>query len=95
MYKPAKRMAEGTHDPANVDKYKSIKNSLKTMIRTAKLDYIKSLLSHSCHSPKFRATLWSEINKVIGRCQSQIILWFRFITGVYVLLIFLHCGCFK
>ena len=36
----AKRTAECTHDPGDVDCHKSIKNGLKTMIRAAKLHYI-------------------------------------------------------
>ena len=66
----AKCTAECACNPADVDYYKSIKNSLKTMIRTAKLDYIKSLLLHFRRSPKFAATLWSKVNEIIGRRQS-------------------------
>ena len=62
----AKRTAELTHDPGDVDCYKSIKNGLKTMIRAAKLHYIKSLLTRSCRSRKLKATLWSEVNEIIG-----------------------------
>ena len=67
----AKRIAECTHDPGDVDHYKSIKNSLKTMIRAAKLEYVRSLLTHSYRSPKFAATLWSEVNEIIRRRQSH------------------------
>ena len=62
----AKSIAECTHDPGDVDHYKSIKNSLKTMIRAAKLEYVRSLLTRSRRSPKFAATLWSEVNEIIG-----------------------------
>ena len=55
----------------DVDHYKSIKNSLKIMICSAKLEYIRSLLTHSHHSPKFTVTLWSEVNEIIGWCQSH------------------------
>ena len=58
--------AEHTHDPGDVDHYKSIKNSLKAMIRAAKLEYVRSLLTHSHCSPKFAAALWSEVNEIIG-----------------------------
>ena len=63
--------AESTYDPGDVYHYKSIKNSLKTMIRAAKLECIRSLLTRSHHSPKFAATLWSEVKEIIGWCQSH------------------------
>ena len=39
----AKCNAECTHDPGDVDHYKSIKNSLNTMIHADKLEYVRSL----------------------------------------------------
>ena len=63
----AKRTAEHTHDPDDVDRYKSIKNGLKTMMCAAKFHYIKSLLTCSRRSPTSAATLWSEVNEIIGR----------------------------
>ena len=62
----AKRAAERTHNPIDLDNYRSTKNYLKMMVCTTKLDYIKSLLMHSRHAPKFAAVFWSEINEIIG-----------------------------
>ena len=45
---PEKCTAECTHDPADADQLR--------MMCTAKLGYIKSLLTHSQHSPKLTAT---------------------------------------
>ena len=71
----AKHLAECTCDPADVAHYKSIKNSLKMAVRSAKLDYLQSLLSHARGAPQFVAILWSQVNDVIGRtklCKSPL-----------------------
>ena len=53
----AKRVAERTHNPVDLDNYRSIKNQLKMMVCTAKMDYVRSLLMRSRHAPKFAAVL--------------------------------------
>ena len=62
----AKCAADRNHNPVDLDNYRSIKNRLKMMVCTAKMDYIKSLLKRSRHAPKFAAVIWSEINEIIG-----------------------------
>ena len=42
------------------------KNKLKSAIRSAKLDYLRSLLCRARHTPRFAADLWSEINDTVG-----------------------------
>ena len=51
--------------------YKSIKYKSKFAIRSAKLDYLKSLLSCAHQTPQFAATLWSEINDIFGCLRKQ------------------------
>ena len=40
----AKRLADRTHDPMDISWYKQIKNNLKCLICSAKLEYLCSLL---------------------------------------------------
>ena len=63
----AKRLADRTQDPVNISQYKMIKNDLKCQIRSAKLGYLHSLLVRARQVPQFAATLWSEVNNIIGR----------------------------
>ena len=53
----AKRLADHSKALSDVSLYKATKNKLKSAIRSAKLDYIKSLLSCSRQTPQFAATL--------------------------------------
>ena len=62
----AKRCAERTHDPADIDHYKTIKSHLKSMIRSSKLSCLQSLLRQARHAPRFAATLWLQVNEAIG-----------------------------
>ena len=55
----------------DIDYYKTIKNYLKSMIRSSKLNYLQSLLRQACHAPRFAATLWSQVNEVIGRTKHH------------------------
>ena len=64
----AKRHAERTRDP---DYYKIIKNHFKSMIHSSKLNYLQSLLRQACHAPRFAATLWSQVNEVIGQTKHH------------------------
>ena len=56
----------------DISRYKQIKNNLKCLIRSAKLEYLGSLLRWARQTPQFAATLWSEVNNVIGHkvCQT-------------------------
>ena len=63
----AKRLADRTQDPVDISQYKMIKNNLKCQIRSAKLGYLHSLLVRARQVPQFAATLWSEVNNIIGR----------------------------
>ena len=47
----AKRRAERTRDSVDIDYYKTIKNNLKSMIRSSKLNYLQSLLCQARHAP--------------------------------------------
>ena len=67
----AKRRAERTRDSVDIDYYKTIKNYLKSMIRSSKLNYLQSLLRQACHAPRFAATLWSQVNEFIGRTKHH------------------------
>ena len=44
----AKHVAERTCDPVDIVRYKTIKNSLKMAVHSAKLEYLQSLLNHAC-----------------------------------------------
>ena len=63
----AKHHAERTHNPADIDHYKTVKNHFKSMIRSSKLSYLQSSLLQARHAPWFDATLWSQVNEVIGQ----------------------------
>ena len=67
----AKRRAEYSKDPFDVSYYKSVKNRLKSTIRSAKFNYLRSLLSHARQAPRSAATLWSEVCDIIGRPKKQ------------------------
>ena len=54
-----------------ISHYKSTKNKLKSAIRSAKLNYLRSLLSRARQAPRFAATLWSEVNDMVGRAKRQ------------------------
>ena len=41
------------------------------MIRSSKLNYLQSLLRQARHAPRFAATLWSQVNEVIGRTNHH------------------------
>ena len=66
----AKRVAERTCDSVNIARYKTIKNSLKMVVRSAKLEYLQSLLNHARGTPQFAAALWSQVNDIVG-CRKQ------------------------
>ena len=67
----AKRLAEHSKDPSDISQYKTVKNKLKSAIRSAKLDYLRSLLCRARHTPQFAADLWSEINDTVGHPKKQ------------------------
>ena len=67
----AKRHAEHSKDPSDIFQYKVVKNKLKSAIRSAKLEYLRSLLSRAHQAPRFAATLWSEINDIVGHPKKQ------------------------
>ena len=41
------------------------------MIRSSKLNYLQSLLRQARHAPWFAATLWSQVNEVIGHTKHH------------------------
>ena len=60
--------------------------AIPTMIRAAKLEYVRSLLTRSRRSPKFAATLWSEVNELddvshINHLCVQIYHWRALMTS--------------
>ena len=63
----AKHVAEKTGDTVYFSIYKRMKNSLKSMIRLAKLAYLHGLLQKSHKFSHMAAQLWSQVNAIIGR----------------------------
>ena len=63
----AKHVVEKTRNTADSLIYRKLKNSLKSMIRSAKLTYIQRLLERSYTFCHMAAQLWSRVNEVIGR----------------------------
>ena len=63
----AKHVAEKTGDAADFLKYRERKNSLKLMVRSAKLAYLQGLPERSYKFSHIAVKLWSQVNEVIGR----------------------------
>ena len=40
-------------------------------VRSAKLEYLQSLLNHARGAPQFAAVLWSQVNDIIGRRKQH------------------------
>ena len=67
----AKHVAEKTGDTVYFSIYKRMKNSLKSMIRLAKLAYLHGLLQKSHKFSHMAAQLWSQVNAIIGRQSTS------------------------
>jgi len=60
-------LAEKTNSDEDLGTYRRHKNKLKSMVRQAKIDYLRSSISRARSSPRMAAQMWSHINSVIGR----------------------------
>ena len=51
--------------------YRKLKNSLKTLVRSAKLEYLQDVLKQSRKFPHMASKLWEQVNEIIGRKKSH------------------------
>ena len=65
----AKRIFERSRLEGDGIIYKKYKNELKTSIRNAKINCLKSLMTKAKLCPQLAADLWSQVNSIIGRRQ--------------------------
>ena len=51
--------------------YRKLKNSLKTLVRSAKLEYLQDVLRQSRKFLHMASKLWEQVNEVMGRRKSH------------------------
>ena len=61
----ARRVAEHSGNPDDFS------NSLKTLVRSAKLEHLQDVLRQSRKFPHMASKLWEQVNEIIGRKKLQ------------------------
>ena len=67
----ARRVAEHSGNPDDLSLHRKLKNSQKTLVQSAKLEYLQDVLRQSHKSPNMASKLWEQVDGVIGRKKSQ------------------------
>ena len=62
----AKRTFERSGSDLDRDIYRKLKNELKSSIRKAKVDYLKSSIAMAKSCPQMAAQMWVRVNSVLG-----------------------------
>ena len=69
--KQAKRKAQQTNSDEDVLLYRQLKNNLKCLVREAKINYVKTLISQARQNPQSAGELWRGVNDVLGCYQVR------------------------
>ena len=67
----ARMVAEHSGNPDDFLVYRKLKNSLKTLVRSNKLEHLQDVLRQSRKFSHMASKLWEQVNEIIGRKKLQ------------------------